>query len=524
MKKSTRPISEDHFNLKEGEAEFILRHLFSNSEDLIYLITLEDRKFVFVNKKFTQTLGYSAEELQNGEYDYMDLISPRSLELVESRNIRRSKGEKVETQIRFWAKGKDGEEVPLHATLIELTWRGKESVLGIARDISLELEQMNHLKETININQVILDNVPTGIILLDPHLKFRYVNPKGEKILGKLNGELLGHSIKEIVPQKEIHDLIDEIARTNFEDIRISPIILTKISPKPLYNQWIFAPVHQMGQVVLIQAIVLDMTETVEKQRELEFKNKKLEEVNLELETLNQRLDEFVAITSHDLKAPVRRIVTFGTMLQNSLQGLNEDQKEQLRLIVDTSRELVSMIDSFVSFSRLDKTTLRMQEFEMEKIIELVMRLRIKDLISEKKAKIVIVRPLSSIIGDYKLFTQVWQNLLQNAIKFSREGIEPRIKIWAEANKERVIFFCKDNGIGIPNNEQETIFEMFKRGSTAKNRGTGIGLSIVKKIVELHGGTISVKNNDGSPGATFYFSVPNPRYLDFNGNPIVTGK
>ncbi len=509
MKGSIRENTEFNFSFEEGEAEFILNQILNKSEDLIYLILPENLRFVFVNERFSQVLGYSIDELQSDKFEFMQLIAPRSREEIESRTNRRLKGEKVEPQIRFWAKTKEGDEIPLHASLIDVVWRGRKAILGIARDISLETEQITHLRETIYINQAILDNIPTGILLLDPNLKFRYINPKGEEVLGFKNEEVLGVSFMDVEVHQEIKKIASEIQANGIKKIKVSPVILSKETPKPIYSQWLFAPVFQHGEVMLVQAIIVDLTETVEKQKELEFKNKELEKVNLELETLNKRLDEFVTIASHDLKAPVRRIVTFGTLLQNSLKGIGENEKEQLGLIVETSKHLISMIESFVAFSRLDETDLHIQPFEMEKIIDFVLKMSLRDMVLEKEAIIEIERPLPSIVGDYKLFTQVWQNLIQNAIKFSRQEVSPRIKIWAEKKKDHIIFFCRDNGMGIIEEERETIFEMFKRGSDVKVQGAGIGLSIVRKIVEMHGGSIAVMNNETEPGSTFYFTVPN---------------
>lgn len=501
-KTSSLPIE-----FEEGEAEFLLGHLMSNSEDLLYLILLENKEFVFVNRKFEETLGYTIEDLQSEKFQFGSIISTDSLEEVEARDERRKRGEIVENQIRFWAITKDGRNIPLHASVIELYWRGKPAILGIARDISLETEHLDHLKETIRINQMILDNIPTGIVLLDRFLRMRYVNPKAQEFFGKTNSEMLGKPFLEYV-EPQIRETIIEFTRSGpSRGIIKSPITLTQVSPRPRYTQWYFATIHQNEEIVMIQAILVDMTEIISRQKELERKNRKLVEVNNKLETLNKKLDEFVAITSHDLKAPARRIATFGTLLQNS-PNLDPNEQEQLRMLVETSRHLVSMIDAFVNFSRLDKAELNFQSFEMEKIIDFVIRMSLKEIIAKNDAEIVISRPLPKIYGDYKLMSQVWQNLIQNAIKFSRDGIPPVIEIFAETKKGYALFYCKDNGIGIPRDKNKVIFEMFTRVHNEEKPGTGIGLSIVQKIIEMHGGKIWVETNEDGVGSTFVFSIP----------------
>ncbi len=172
------------------------------------------------------------------------------------------------------------------------------------------------------------------------------------------------------------------------------------------------------------------------------------------------------------------------------------------------AKHLYNMINALVNYSRIDSQKITYQKLDMKKIIEFVTTVSLQERIDNTNAKIEVSEDIPYSFGDISLVMQVWQNLIQNAIKFSRKGVPPHIKIWGEKRGEWIIYYCKDNGIGIPIKKKDEIFEMFRKLGISDQEGTGIGLALVKKIIEIHGGSIECRPNVNESGTTFVFSLP----------------
>ena len=268
-----------------------------------------------------------------------------------------------------------------------------------------------------------------------------------------------------------------------------------------LYNASIYK--DETGEVIGVFAAARDITERKQAERMLKLKLEELARSNAELE-------QFAYVASHDLQEPLRMIASYLQLLQRKYQGELDDKADKyIYFAVDGASRMQSLINDLLEFSRV---TTKAREFEPADC-EFILNQVLSDLevsIKENEATI-SYDSLPEIMADYTQLAQVFQNLISNAIKF-RSKEAPKIHISAEKEGNQWLFSVQDNGIGIDPKYSERIFEVFKRlHKREEYPGTGIGLSICKKIVERHGGHIWVESELGK-GSTFYFTLPvNPR-------------
>ncbi|HEY2647755.1 MAG TPA: response regulator [Puia sp.] len=247
--------------------------------------------------------------------------------------------------------------------------------------------------------------------------------------------------------------------------------------------------------------------------------NQQLVKNNAELKEINHELDRFAFVASHDLQEPLRKILIFNDLIRRCLETTDISTiRAHLEKIDKATGRMQILINDLLSYSRHIQTT---DHFEMYDLNELV-----TDVISDLEVEIkktnasIDLRPLPSLVVVPTQMRQLFQNLISNSLKFASPGIYPNIQIWCECvdstndpnlsqNKKRIYkIMFRDNGIGFDPKFAEDIFVVFKRlHSYHQIEGTGIGLSICKKIAELHHGEIRAESSPGK-GSTFVISLP----------------
>ena len=246
---------------------------------------------------------------------------------------------------------------------------------------------------------------------------------------------------------------------------------------------------------------------------ELQQQKDDLRELVDKLEVSNRELEQFAYVASHDLQEPLRMVASFTQLLQRRYKGkLDEEADEYIGFVIEGAHRMKDLIDDLLVFSRLNTQAKEFELFDMETALKGVLSY-LKPYIDEHHAQITHDF-LPNILGDSSQIQQLFQNLISNAIKF-HDHETPIVHISAKESENEWTFGVKDNGIGIDSQYQEQIFHVFKRLHTREEyEGSGIGLSICKKIVERHGGRIWVESELGK-GSTFYFTIPKTRNNHF---------
>lgn len=255
-----------------------------------------------------------------------------------------------------------------------------------------------------------------------------------------------------------------------------------------------YFPVYNLQKVEAIYVFTEDLTSIRSYQSQLENSNKNLE--------------SFAYMVSHDIKSPLRTIRSFGTLLQ---KDLNERAiaypKEYLDIIVDASLQLNTLTTDLLDFAKINQGKKEEKSLKLLSILETV-QLNLHDLIADKHAQIRYQLSDETIKGQRTDFILLFQNLISNAIKYSKKEVPPIIEITLDKTEEGYKCTVKDNGLGIPSDKQEEIFEPFKRiDGDDRAEGTGIGLATCQKIIKKYNSVITL-TSEVDRGSSFSFVLP----------------
>ena len=240
--------------------------------------------------------------------------------------------------------------------------------------------------------------------------------------------------------------------------------------------------------------------------RRVQERTAALEERSLDLLRSNEELAQFAAVASHDLQEPLRTLSTYLQMFrENNRVQFSEEDKEFMEVVLDSARRMRALINDLLAFSQVGHGERKLEQVDCAALVAKTLAV-LKNIIGEKSAKI-SVGPLPVLAAEPNLLGQVFQNLIENGLKFN-DGSPPAIEISAKKGAHDWVFQVRDHGIGIGPEYFDKIFKLFQRlHSRDDYPGTGLGLSICKKVVERLGGKIWLESLPGK-GTSFFFSIP----------------
>lgn len=262
--------------------------------------------------------------------------------------------------------------------------------------------------------------------------------------------------------------------------------------------QVLTAPV-QFGNRKMLSSIITDITDKLRSEQLLEQKTR-------ELQVSNRDLENFAHIASHDLKEPLRMITSFIGLLELRLSNqLDEKSRQYMNFIIDGTQRMKTLIDELLNYSKIGSNKEKFSQVDLNAVLSYNVMV-LKEIIEQKKATLHI-NPLPIINANHTLLSELFYNLLANALKYT-DKTNPLIEVGYKGNANENIFYVKDNGIGIRKDHHEEIFEMFRRlHPRSLYAGTGIGLALCKRIIEAHNGKIWVESEENK-GSTFWFTIP----------------
>ena len=276
-----------------------------------------------------------------------------------------------------------------------------------------------------------------------------------------------------------------------------------------LYTEWKF-DLDQNGKPIRMYGILQDVTDRKEAEKEIlalnENLEKRVEERTNELVESNKALEAFSYSVSHDLRSPVRSVMGFAKLIKkNYSSGINENAKELLDHIEDSGKRMNAIIDDLLSFAKWGKEKLQLTEVDLTALFEHVWK---NTMLESPHQAVLELQPLPKVVADKAMIRQVVINLISNAVKYSSKKEKPVVKIGFEQTANEVIFHVSDNGAGFDMAHYGRLFSAFQRlHGMNEFEGTGIGLTLIKTIIEKHKGRVWAEGKVNE-GATFYFTLP----------------
>jgi PAS domain S-box-containing protein len=491
--------ARDITEIKKAEYEIQrLANVVESSNDSIITRSIEGNILSW-NKGAEHTYGYTAKEVLEKN---ISIIIPTSLkeeenELIDNIKEKKTIPENYET-IRITKNGKiinvSITISPIYDTLGNLI-----AISTISRDITENKKAAKKLELANKYNRSLLEASLDPLVTIGADGKITDVNHSTKTVTGRNGNELIGTDFSDYFtePQKA-REGYEKVFHDGF--VRDYPLEIKNKNGKTtpvLYNASVYR--DESGEVIGIFAAARDITELKETENNLKLKLDELSRSNAELE-------QFAYVSSHDLQEPLRMIASYLQLLERKYKGKLDDKADKyIHFSVDGATRMQNLINDLLDFSRVTTQAKEFQPTELEPIFKEVLS-NLEVSITENKA-IISHDSLPVVIADKTQIGQVFQNLINNAIKFQSEN-QPHINISVKTCKNQWLFAVKDNGIGIDPNHKDKIFEVFKRLHKRRDYpGTGIGLAICKKIVERHGGHIWVESELGK-GSIFYFTLP----------------
>lgn len=459
-----------------------------------------------VTKDFEPTFEKFSAMIHPDDLDYVVEATQKSIETDERFDI----------QFRF-NKG-NGSEIILsgRGDIVRDEDGNPVQMIGINMDITDRNEMVENLKRQESQLRSFVEQAPAAVAMFDKNMKYITVSNKwyehnkieGEKIIGKSHYDVLPQVKKRedwlaihkrVLAGEELSKGKDQFTRTDNSEVWISWKAI------PWYN----AEGEIGGMILYVSDITKEVEYTEELENEIEARTQQIRKQAENLEQVNKELESFSYSISHDLRAPLRSINGFSDIILEDYSGqLDEEGKRLMAVVKESAVTMGQLIDDMLEFSRLGKKKLQKSEINMTKLFENVCEVE-TGTYSNKQIDLNI-NTLPNAMGDVALIKQVVVNLVSNAFKYSSKEDKIVINIgFDQIEENEVTYFVKDNGTGFKMEYHDKLFGVFHRlHSKNEFEGTGVGLAIVKRIINKHGGKIWAESEEGK-GSTFFFSMPN---------------
>lgn len=399
-----------------------------------------------------------------------------------------------------------------------LTFTPATAFLGMLLvDIENRFKTEHALKESEAQLSRALQDTPLAALSIYENFVCTQWNKAAEMIFGYTAEEVLGQNLSKVmIPDHENEEVLETLEMLMAQKGGTRSINDNKTKDgRTIICEWYNTPiVDEQGRTIGISSLCEDITVQETSRREQQI-------LSTELEARNAELERFVYTVSHDLRSPLISIKGFIGLLQKDIDAkdtekINSDM-EKINNATDTMGELLMGLLELSKIGRI------INPREFGSLTSLVKKAseHVQDAIRERGIELKIDGNMPTYWGDQLRLLEVFQNLIENAAKFMGDQPSPCIEISAELNEEMIVCKVKDNGIGIDPVYHDRIFNLFER-LNPKIDGTGIGMALVKRIIEAHGGIITVESNGNQQGSSFIFTLPEKPFDDANIQNSVT--
>lgn len=484
--------------LLEGKS---LEWLLESATDAMIIIGTEGR-IIVANPTIEQLFGYPRQGLIG-----------KSMEILLPERFRKTHHFQLgdyfaQPQARAMGAGKellglrqDGSEFPIDVSLSPLKTEQGLLVMATIHDITRRKQAEEALRESESRMRAIFDTAVDGIVTIDERGTIERFNPAAERMFGYTEAEVTGKNVSMLMPSPyhEAHDgYLAHYLQTGEKKIIGSGREVVGLRK----DGAVFPMDLAVGEMRLSERRMFTGTvRDISKRKQAEEQRALLMH---ELESANEELKNFGYVVSHDLKAPLRAIGSLADWLSTDYADKFDDEgKEHMRLLISRVHRMDGLIDGILQYSRVGRVKETIVAVELNRLVREVIDL----LAPPENITVSIVGSLPTVVAEPTRIQQVFQNLLSNAIKYMDKP-EGEIRIACGAEGRQWKFSITDNGPGIDQQHFEKIFQLFQTlAPRDRVESTGVGLSLVKKIVEMYGGRVWVESTV-KQGSTFFFTLP----------------
>lgn len=455
-------------------------------------------KIILANKQTRNLFGYDHEDLLGQP---VEVLIPSALrdghEAHRANYFLNPKQREMGADVELTAVHQDGHEFPVEISLSPLVTEAGTFATASIRDATARKQAQEQVSR-------LLEAAPDAMIVVNQQGSIALVNAQTERLFLYTREELIGHSVEVLVPER-----FRDQHKTHRRNYFVAPKVREMGAGRELSGlrqdgsefpiEISLSPLQTETELLTI-ATVRDVSER-------KITEEKLRQYARSLEISNRELEQFAYVASHDLQAPLRNVVSYSQLLKRELPSLSDTAQQYFQYIETNATHMRDLIHDLLQFSRVNSARAAHKYIDINKAVQASLAL-LETEIKHHKAE-VLVGDLPHIEADAGQLVQLFQNLIGNAIKFKRPGINPRVEIGSQtsASDSHVAIYVQDNGIGMDTEYQEKVFQIFTRlHSVEEYAGTGIGLAICKKIVENHSGDIRVEGGPDS-GCRFVLTL-----------------
>lgn len=489
------------------------RMLFEQSPIGLALANM-DGKLIDVNPKYAAIMGRTVDQCK--QLTYWE-ITPEKYAPMEKKQLETLAKTGIYGPYEKEYIHKNGHLVPvrLQGLIFERNgekyiWSSVEDITEIKKSNEALIENRQIIKDERDFSNALLDGLPGILYFYDSNLNFQRWNKNFEKISGYSSEEIAQMSPMDLFSDDEkdlLKDKISTVFSEGYADVEAH--FLTKNGNRILYF-FTGLKINFNNKDCLI-GVGIDISSLKHAEEEIKKLNAELEfKVDLrtaQLEASNKELEAFSYSVSHDLRAPLRHINGYVNLLNDRFKDeLPEKARHYLETVTNAATQMGMLIDDLLQFSRTGRQEVHQTITDMNVLINEALE-KIKPDIENRKINWKI-QELPEVFGDYALLKQVWINLIDNAVKYTRNEAFAEISVGCTENQENFVFFVRDNGVGFDMKYAHKLFGVFQRlHAQSEFEGTGIGLANVQRIIHKHNGQVWAEA-EPKIGATFFFSLP----------------
>lgn len=525
LRKQTELALEKLNNDLERKVKERTQEIFENNNRFQLLVENEYTITILLNEKFEtiyrspsaeSILGWSEEE--RASKSIADLAHPddrlKMAALMKEMSTHPGKPVYLSSRILH----KDGHYLWLEGTGVNrLQDAGIHAYVTNMHDITEQRKSEFAVKENEEKYRLLIERISDGFIALDKDFRYTYANKKVGEMTGHLPEFLVGKIVWDVFPEA--------IGSETYKAFHLALKEQKYIYNVDYYEQLnLWQENHIYPSPDGLSIFIRDISERKKAELVIKQLNENLEERvkvrTAELTTANKALESFSYMVSHDLQSPLRSLNGFtNIILEKYSSSFDQELKDLFGFITSSGKRMNSIVGDLLKMAKFGSDKLNITTINMNELFR-----KVWDNLNTNTTNMaqLVITPLPNIKGDLSMLEQVIINLVSNALKYSSKVEKPKITIGYTESNGIVTFYIKDNGVGFSMEHYSKLFGAFQRLHTDKDfEGTGIGLLLVKKIIENHGGTVWAESKVNE-GATFYFTIPPLSPLPTVTKPLVT--